>query len=104
MPILRIGEPGVHFLKDYGRLDRLGPRPRVLVTDQGHGGNLSGPMAALTVLLENWKDVLGERYGGRKIGCQNSRPERQPHDNNAHHKLALSQDSHYRCRNTTKYT
>src|SRR5580698_5428452 len=86
MPILRVGEPGGHFPKDYGGFDRLGPRPRVLVTDEGHWCNLSRPMAALTVFLENWKDVLGERHGGR-IGCQNGCPERQPHENHAHHEL-----------------
>src|SRR5258706_16118411 len=88
MPILRVGEPGGHFLKDYGGFDRLCPRPRVLVNDQGHRGNLSGPVAALTVFLENWKDVLVEGHGGRKIGCQNGCPEHQPHENHAHHMLA----------------
>ena len=35
--VLRIGKPRRHLLAEHVRLDRLGPRPRVLVSRQSEG-------------------------------------------------------------------
>src|SRR5665213_1876638 len=61
MTHLRIGEPGRHLLAYNGDLDGLGPRPRLSVAHQGERCDLPGTMAGLTVLLQNWQDVLIER-------------------------------------------
>src|SRR5262245_43700560 len=45
--------------------NRLGPRPRLLITHQRHRRDLSGPMAFGAVLVEDRRNVFGECDCGR---------------------------------------
>ena len=66
LAVRRVGEPGRHLpALDLG-LHRSRPRPRVTEGDERHRRHLTGPMARLTVLLEDWEDVLAE--GDRVVG------------------------------------
>src|ERR1019366_2391239 len=63
MAYLGIGKPWRHLLADNGGLDGLGPRAGLCVGQERHRGNLAGPMALLTIVLENGKNVFVERHG-----------------------------------------
>src|SRR6185295_16740472 len=66
---VRIDAPRRHLAIDDALFDRARPRPDVLIRQQRHRRHLTGPMTALTGLLENRRDVPGEgdaRCGGRR--------------------------------------
>ena len=59
---------GRHLAGHHLGLDRPGPRPHFLVGLQRHRADVAGTVAALAVLLQQRRDVLGEghrRRGGR---------------------------------------
>jgi hypothetical protein len=61
---------------------------RFLIAQQRHGGGLSWPMTALTVFLENRKDVLRESNRRGLIGRYGGHGHREPGENQTHHHLA----------------
>ena len=83
--ILRIGEPGRHFLRDHGRLERLGPGTRFRVSQQRHRRDFTRAMAFLAVLLQDRQDVLIEchivRSGQR---CHSQKTTRNRNAQNPH--------------------
>ena len=58
--VLRIGEPWRHLLSRDRRFNRFRPRAGCLVRQEGHGTDLAGPVANLTVPLKDRKYVLVE--------------------------------------------
>ena len=72
------GVPWRHLARRDLRLDRSGPRPRVLVREERHRRAGSRPMATLTRTLENRRHVPGER--GRGGDARGRRRRRRPED------------------------
>src|SRR5438046_8488175 len=69
MSITRVSGPRRHFPRRYSGLDRFCPRPRLLISNERHRGDLARPMAALAVLLQNRKYVLRESNWRGLFGC-----------------------------------
>src|SRR5215469_2437634 len=86
MPILRVGKPRRHLPRGYGGFNRLRPRTRLLIADQGHRRGLPGTMAGLAVFLKNRKHVFGESDWRRLIGGRCSSERRHTGKNRAGHK------------------
>ena len=59
-----VGEPGRHFLGDYGGLDGFGPGAGAFVGEERHRGGFAGAVAGLAVALEDRLDVFVEGLGG----------------------------------------
>ena len=64
-----VDRPGRHRVVADASLDRLRPRPRLGVGDERHRRDRVGPVAGFALLLEDRRDVLGERWriGGRRL-------------------------------------
>jgi hypothetical protein len=69
--------PRRHLARHHACLDRLRPRPRLLIGGERHGRHRVGPVARLALGLENRRDVLCEgrrfrrvrRAGGASAQC-----------------------------------
>ena len=61
MPTVAIDLPRRHLLVGDARLDRPRPRPRLGVGHERHRRDRVGPVTRLALLLEDRRDVLGER-------------------------------------------
>ena len=72
--IILVREPRRHFPHRYRGLDRLCPGTRILVGDERHRRDLTGPVTALTIFLENRKHIFGESdrglFAGLNRHCQ----------------------------------
>jgi hypothetical protein len=64
--VLRIGEPGRHFLGNDVFANGFRPRPRILVREQGEGRDLAGTVALLAMFLPDRGSVLMMRDRGRR--------------------------------------
>jgi hypothetical protein len=65
MAVLRIGEPRWHRFRDDSLLDCLRPRPSLFVREHRERTDLTGPMAALAILLEHGQHIFVEGDGCR---------------------------------------
>jgi hypothetical protein len=66
---MRIGIPRRHLPRRHRLPDRAGPGPRVLVGEKGEWRHLAGPMAVRALLVDDRRDVPGER----DVACGRSR-------------------------------
>src|SRR5580693_1903474 len=82
MTISRVRKPWRHLARDNRGPDRLRPGTGVLISQQRHGRQLSGTVAALAALLQNRQHVFVERdwliVGGyREVG--EDKQQENPH-------------------------
>ena len=73
MPTVAIDLPRRHLPIGDARLDRARPRPRFGEGHQRHRRDRIGPVAGLALLLEDRRDVLGERRRLRRVGGRGRR-------------------------------
>src|SRR5438045_9780716 len=71
MSTARIGKPRRHPFGAYVLRDEPGPGLRLLESDERHGSDLAGAMAALAVLLKNGEHVAVEG-GRRRVLCMHN--------------------------------
>src|SRR5215467_7868836 len=72
-----IGEPGRHLSCQDSGLHRLRPGTRVLICQEGHWCDFTGPVASLAMVLKNRQNVLIVRDGRRVPAGR--RPRRRNH-------------------------
>src|ERR1051326_1533065 len=65
MPKAWVSKPGRHLTRHDGLPDGLGPRAGLLIRQQWHGPDLTGPVTLLAGALENRQNVPIERGGGK---------------------------------------
>src|SRR5687767_7388892 len=53
LAVLGVGEPGRHAFEQHGFANRLRPRTSILVGEERHGRDFTGPVTSLAVLLQN---------------------------------------------------
>ena len=73
MAVAGVGKPRRHLLGLHRRLDRARPGACGLVGLERHGRDLAGAMARLAVLLQDRRDVLVVRHGGRRGALRRGR-------------------------------
>src|SRR4029078_7666433 len=61
MAILRVGEPGRNFARNYCRLYRLSPRTSRIIGEERCRSDFPGPRAALAILLQDREYIFVER-------------------------------------------
>ena len=86
----RIGVPGRHQPARHFLADRLGPGPRLLVSQQRHGRDFALAMTTHAVFVKDRCDILGKRRGAVGLRAQYARRQHRRGcghygHNSAHH-------------------